>query len=76
MQTVLGGTELCGYGPDNKRVWRAKASGDTEFYFYGLSGERQGIYRVGVVNGFNGSMGFFRVAAESVIPKGMQADSH
>ena len=57
VQTVLGGVESYGYGPDNKRVWRAKASGDTEFYFYGLSWERQGIYRVGVVNGFNGSWG-------------------
>ena len=74
VQAVLGGVESYGYGPDNKRVWRTKASGDTEFYFYGLGGERQGIYRVGVVNGHNGSMGFFRVTAESVIPKGMQAD--
>ena len=76
VQAVLGGVESYGYGPDNKRVWRAKASGDTEFYFYGLTGERQGIYRVGVVNGFNGVKGFFRVTAESVIPRGMQADSH
>jgi len=50
-------------------------SGATDFYLYGLSGERQGIYSVNVVDGA-GNIRFFRVTAESVIPKGMQADSH
>ncbi|MBL8232217.1 MAG: hypothetical protein JNL98_27225 [Bryobacterales bacterium] len=73
VSVVWSGTEYYGYGPDNKRVWRTKASGATEFYFYGLSGERQGIYNVNAVDG-SGNIGAYRLVVESVIPKGMQAD--
>jgi RHS repeat-associated protein len=37
---VSGGTEYYGYAPDNKRVFRKRASGTMEMTFYGLRGEK------------------------------------
>lgn len=34
------------YGPDNKRVWKKKAGGGEEIYFYGVSGQLLGVYEL------------------------------
>jgi len=69
-----GGSETYGYGPDGKRVWRNTAAGQNRVYFYGLNGERQWIYSWGVIDGGTGNIGFYLVALESVVPKGLQVD--
>jgi len=33
-------TELYGYAPDNKRIWKRKPDGTEEPYFYGISGQK------------------------------------
>jgi RHS repeat-associated protein len=37
--------ETYSYGPDNKRVWLRKSSGEEYVYFYGIGGRRMGVYR-------------------------------
>jgi RHS repeat-associated protein len=43
---VSGGWEYYGYAPDNKRIWKQKANGSVELYYYGISGQKMGTYNV------------------------------
>jgi len=40
--TVLG--ETYGYAPDNKRVYKRKSTGVEEVFYYGVGGQRLGVY--------------------------------
>ncbi len=44
--TTSGATEYYSYTPDNKRIWKLKANGTVELYFYGISGQKLGTYNV------------------------------
>jgi len=40
------GGDSYAYAPDNKRIWKKKPDGSEEFYFYGISGQKLGTYRL------------------------------
>ena len=41
-----GGAEQYAYGPDNQRIWKLKADGTEELYYYDLQGHRLGTYPI------------------------------
>ena len=43
---IMWNGDLYVYGPDNLRVWKARADGTEEIYFYDPAGRRLGIYYV------------------------------
>jgi len=47
-------TEFYPYGADNKRVWKRRADGTEELYFYGITGQHLGTYNPALVyaNGY------------------------
>jgi hypothetical protein len=47
--TVLG--ETYGYAPDNKRVYKRKSTGVEEVFYYGVGGQRLGVYTPKTTNG-------------------------
>ncbi len=47
---VTANGDSYGYAPSNKRVWKRKASGAEEIYFYGVGGQKLGAY-IPVVSG-------------------------
>jgi RHS repeat-associated protein len=42
---LTANSEQYWYGPDNKRVWLKKSGGEEQFFFYGIGGQRMGVYR-------------------------------
>ena len=44
--TIMGHSEYYGYAPDNKRIYRLKASGGEEWTFYESRGEKLGTFTV------------------------------